>query len=382
MKISRTAIPVLLALLAAGCSHSGHDHDHESEEAAEEKHGGHADLIEMSREAVESAGIVTEPVTPGDFRDAVKAAGTIENTTGARRVISAPASGIVSFSPGIVSGMGVAAGRPLFTISSKGLEQSDPAATLRVDVEAARRQLERADKLIGENLITRKEYEEIRAAYDRAVAAASTVGARTAQAVGVAAPMGGYLVNISVSPGSFVNMGDPLAVVAADRRLVLRADLSERHRGFAHLISGADILPPGADEPISLAALSPRVLSANPSSAGEAHYFPVYIEFDNPGTLGSGTVVEAWLNGSLRSGVISVPKSALVEEGGYFYVYVKEKDEHEVFRKAEVRTGASGAGRVEILSGLNPGEEVVTDGALKVRMAGMGSAIHGHSHHH
>lgn len=379
----------LFPVMTAGCSHENHDgHDHESaeekghEEKEEHAGEGHGNEVVMSHEAVKSAGIVTESVSPGDFRDAVKAAGTIESSRGAQRVVSAPASGIVSFSSGIVAGSPVSTGQPLFTISSKGLEQADPTAALQVDVEAARRQLERADKLIGDNLMTRKEYEEIRAAYDRAVAAASTVGARTARATGVSSPMGGYLVSVSVAPGAFVNMGEPLAVVAADRRLLLRAELSERHRGFAHLVTGANILPPGADAPVSLAALSPRVLSANPASDGGSHFFPVYIEFDNPGSLGSGSVVEAWLLGPLRSGVISVPRSTLVEEGGFFYVYVKEPDEHEVFRKTEVTTGATDGRRVEILSGLKAGDEVVTEGALRIRMAGMGSSIQGHSHHH
>ncbi len=380
---------ILLTGLFAACTgdhdhdHEGHDHEAETrQESSEHEHGAKGDVVEMTHEAVESAGITTEPVMPGEFREAVKTSGVIENSRGTERMISAPASGIVSFSSGIVAGQSVSTGQPLFSISSKGLEQADPTATLRVDTEAAKLAFERAERLLADNLITRTEYERLRAEYDRARAASSTVGARTASATGVASPIAGFLVDVNVAPGQFVNMGDPLATVATNRRLLLRADVSERHRDFIHLVSGANIRVPGSDRTLSLAAHSPKVLTASATPSATSHFLPVYIEFDNPGGLGSGSVVETWLLGPARADVISVPATALVEEGGFYYVYVKIPDEHEVFRKTEVRLGATDGSRTEITAGLRAGDEVVTQGAARIRMAGMGSAIQGHSHHH
>lgn len=387
--------PILLALFGS-CAHAGHDHDHEGEThetAADHAEGDHDDdddhegkeshagFVEMSHEAVKQAGIAMEKVTAGEFREAVKAAGVIENSLGTERIISAPASGIVSFGSGIVTGRAVTAGQPLFSISSKGLEQSDATATLRIEAEAARKAFERAGQLIKDNLITRTEYDRLRAEYERASASASTVAAKAAKSVGVLSPIAGYLITVNVAPGAFVNMGDPLATVAADRRLMLRAEVSERHREFARQVSGANIRLSGSDTSVSLASLSPRVLSSATATASNSHFLPVYIEFDNPGGLSSGSVVETYLLGPTRQGVISVPVSALVEEGGYFYVYVKQPDEHELFRKAEVKTGPNDGLRVEITSGLNEGETVVTQGAPRIRMAGMGSSIQGHHHH-
>lgn len=384
MKISYIPLCLILALMPAACAHDHNheDHDHDSETEKSEKHESHGDAVVMSHEAVSAAGIITAPATPADFRDAVKAPGVIENSRGEQRVIAAPATGIVSFNSGIVAGQAVNKGQALFSVSSKGLEQADPTATLRVDTEAARIAFERAEKLLADNLITRTEYNRLQADYERARAAASTVGARTAHASAVSTPIGGYLVDVYIAPGQFVNMGDPLALVATDRRLLLRAEVSERDRGFIHLISGANIRVPGNDSPTLLAPHNPKILTAAAAPDQASPYYPVYIEFDNPGSLGNGSVVEVWLLGPVRSNVISLPQSALVEEGGYYYVYVKVPDEHEVFRKTEVKLGASDGARTEIISGLNPGDEVVTYGAQRIRMAGMGSAIQGHSHHH
>lgn len=405
-------IAVFCAILTA-CSNSEHNHeeeghDHEAEMNAGQK-SDNADIVMMSAHAVEQAGIISRPVYKSDFRDAVKAAGVIENSRGAERILAAPAAGIVSFNGDIVAGKAVSAGQPLFTVSSKGLEQADPVAAVRVDVAAAKRALDRAESLIKDNLITRTEYESLRADYERAAAAAASVGARTARAVGIAAPMSGYIVDVAVSPGQFVEMGQPLATVALDSRLLLKADLSERNRNFVSHIAGANIIIPATGNSVSLAALNPKILTAGAALSGNSHYIPVYIEFDNPGGLGNGSVVEAWLLGPSRGDVLAVPRSALVEDGGYFYVYVRKEDndhngqdgpahdddahddgdhdeakhpDHCLFEKREVSLGASDGENVEITRGISPGEEVVIKGGPRIRMAGMGSAIQGHSHHH
>ena len=91
-------------------------------------------------------------------------------------------------------------------------------------------------------------------------------------------------------------------------------------------------------------------------------------------------MVEAWLLASPREGVITLPKSAIVEDGGLYYVY--EEVHPSVFRKHEVTVGATDGSRVEITSGLHGGERIAMSGALRIKMAGMGSAIPAHSHNH
>lgn len=385
-RICYMCVAIALAAFAGGCGHSHSDHDGEhSAHPAEagETHGeGHGDDIVMKHEAVGKAGLVFETVEPGAFREAVKAGGVIERARGAERVVVAPASGIVTFSGNIVAGSTVSAGQTLFHISSKGLEQADATATVRVEHEQAERELKRAEELVKEDLISRAEYERIKANYERALAGTQSVAARSQGGVSAAAPIGGFLADVMVTSGQFVNMGDPLAIVAAERRLVVRADVSERQRAFVPTVSGANIAIGG--EPVSLEGRNLRVLTSGAVNSGVSHYLPVYLEFDNPGTLGGGTVAEVWLLGAPREDVVTLPKSALTEDGGYYYVYVLEEEEkdHSVFERREVRLGGFDGIRYEILSGVEPGDRVAVEGALKIKMAGMGSAIPGHSHHH
>ena len=58
------------------------------------------------------------------------------------------------------------------------------------------------------------------------------------------------------------------------------------------------------------------------------------------------------------------------------------QEDHEVFRKQEVKTGAEDGRRVEILSGLKAGDRVVTQGAYHVKLASASNAIPPHTHSH
>jgi multidrug efflux pump subunit AcrA (membrane-fusion protein) len=78
--------------------------------------------------------------------------------------------------------------------------------------------------------------------------------------------------------------------------------------------------------------------------------------------------------------VISVPVSALIEEQGIYSVYVREHEE--AYRKVTVKLGANNGSEVQILSGLNVGDEVVTEGAYQIRLASASNAIPAHSHSH
>ena len=77
---------------------------------------------------------------------------------------------------------------------------------------------------------------------------------------------------------------------------------------------------------------------------------------------------------------MSVPETALTEEEGTKYVYVRLDDN--CYAKREVRTGAGNGERIEITDGLKPGETVVTKGAIHVKLASASNAIPAHTHSH
>jgi cobalt-zinc-cadmium efflux system membrane fusion protein len=117
-----------------GHSHEkGHDHAHEHEPAGDNHahaHGSpeHGDEIAFTREQAEAAGLTTERVAPGTFHGVIKASGHLQTVQGDQTTLAATASGIVSFvNPSVSEGMAVKSGESIVTISSKHLQDGDPA---------------------------------------------------------------------------------------------------------------------------------------------------------------------------------------------------------------------------------------------------------------
>ncbi len=59
---------------------------------------------------------------------------------------------------------------------------------------------------------------------------------------------------------------------------------------------------------------------------------------------------------------VALPASAVLSDGLTSYVYVKEKDGS--LKRRVVTAGAASAGKMPILEGLEPGDQVVVQGAL------------------
>jgi multidrug efflux pump subunit AcrA (membrane-fusion protein) len=75
-----------------------------------------------------------------------------------------------------------------------------------------------------------------------------------------------------------------------------------------------------------------------------------------------------------------IKESALIEEQGNFYVYVQTAGES--FQKREVKTGKRDGEKVQILSGVQPGERVVTKGGHQIRLSSLSGALPAHGHEH
>jgi len=112
-------------------------------------------------------------------------------------------------------------------------------------------------------------------------------------------------------------------------------------------------------------------------------------ELPNPGgELQPGMRVEFSIIVSSREDVMSVPRAALQGDPANRVVFVKDFDLPNAFVKAPIVVGEQNDGFIEVVSGLFPGDEVVTQGSYSLGFAGGGSislkealdAAHGHEH--
>lgn len=358
--------------------HEG-DHDHDHEHSHSENEHEHADgEITLEPEMAERFGVTAETVSPAPFSDAIKVSGEILSSPTDAAVIVTPTSGILSFKGGVVAGSKVKAGSVIAQVSATGVSGGDQNLAAKAAFDAAKRELDRLRPLYEERLVTASEYNAALRAYEEAKAGYST----SASAGNITSPISGVITSIDANQGQYVEVGAPIATVAASTRLTLRADVPQRYYNRIGAINDAMIALPYSDTNVLLSEIGGKRITASDALASTTPgYIPVYFSFDNDGSFIPGASADVYLRSAESADLISVPLTALSEQQGQFYVFVKLDDE--CYRKQLVTTGRNNGSRVEIKSGLKAGDNVVVTGATTVRIAeASGTVPEGHSHNH
>lgn len=391
MKFTILLMSALGVLTLAGCSHSADHtmsdgHNHEAETTVDEAHD-HVDepgVIVLDEHQAEALGLTYETVTAAPFANVVRTGGAIEAAPGDRSTVTATTSGIVSFGGRqLTEGTPVARGTALLMLGSAGMVEGNypqQLADARAELKKVEADYERAGRLSPHGAVSGAELSAAQLAVEVARRKMAVLSEHATEGgKSIVAPISGYVTTLSVGEGDYVAAGQPLATISANRNLVLRADVPQRYLNELVEVSTANFTTPYDGVSHDLSALGGRLLGTARAVADGSPTLPLRFEFENNGRLTPGTVVEVFLKGAVRDGVLSVPQTALTEEQGTYYLYLRTAPGH--YRKQAVTLGASDGNRVEITRGLVGGEEVVTCGGAYVRLAGMATAIpHGHTH--
>jgi cobalt-zinc-cadmium efflux system membrane fusion protein len=199
------------------------------------------------------------------------------------------------------------------------------------------------------------------------------------------APISGYVSAVKIAPGQPVGVEDSLIEII---------DLSSVHAVAAlpeHLASRVKI---GQKGRIRVVGFPDRDFEAEVEHIGtEADYetgtLEVAFHVANPETLlRPGMRAEFSIITSKREGVLSVPAEAVQGDSVQRFVYVADTELKGAFIKTPVVIGTQNDRRLEIKSGVLPGDEVVTRGAYALVFSGKGNTslkeamdiAHGHSH--
>lgn len=373
--------------------HEGHDHSavpHTHEEAgAAHTHdhvegvnaGENPDEIVFTPEQAARTDFEVQTIEPGRFAEVIPASGQVLAAPGDEVTLIAPVVGIVSFADRqLAEGKRVGAGSALFHISSRNIVSGDALARDATAYRKAKADLERAEKLLADKIVSQSEYDALKATYEDAKAAYDALaGSASAKGAGIKTPISGYVTSVGVNEGDYVETGQQLATVSQNRRLVLKAEVSQRYMDRLPNVRSANFMLPYSDKVWTLDELGGKLLSVSRTVVPQTPLIPVTFEFDNNGQVMPGSYVDVRLVGTEQDNVLSVPITAISEQQGLYYVYVQLDEE--CYRRREVEPGADDGLRVRIMSGLEPGERVVTRGAVNLKMASASGAIpHGHEH--
>lgn len=366
-------------------AHAGHDHSGHSHDAhAGHDHGSEAenpDEIVFPAEQAARTEFEVQVARRGDFREVIKCGGEITAAQSGVSVVTAPISGVITLVDGrIMASSPVSKGQAVFRISSGSLASGDAVLKAKIAYEQAKADFDRAERLYKDKMISQTDYLTARGAYLAAQSEYEPIrNTNTDGSISITAPAGGYLSQVSVSAGDYVEMGQPLATVALTGRMQLKALVSQRYFDRLGEIRDANFKMPTSGKYSTVSSLNGSLYTAGRIVSQGSSLIPIVFEFDGNGAIPDGAYVDVALLGRERHDVMTLPISAVTEQQGLYYVYVQLDSEH--YSRREVRLGADDGKRVEILSGVTPGDRIVTKGAINVKMAAAsGSIPHGHTH--
>jgi RND family efflux transporter MFP subunit len=343
------------------------------------------DEVSFLKEQAWKIDFAIEQVKRQPIREVIHTSGEILPVKGNEKTIAAKTSGIVFFkSKNLQEGRDVRAGEGLFSISSKGLLQSNLEEKYQVAkarINKTKADFERAENLVNEQIIGQKEYERRKMEHTIAQAEFKTLTeSYNAGGKSVAATMSGIVKNVMVSDGQFVEEGTPLIEITNSRRLLLRAEVSQNHIPKLRMIKSANFKTPYHKEIQSIDDYNGKLISYGKVIEQGSSFITVLIELDNLYELIPGTFVELFLLGNPIEKDLVISKSSLMQDYSLNYVYVQTGGES--FEKREVKLGVDDGVNVQILSGVAEGEWIVTEGAYQIKMASMSSTIPAHGHEH
>lgn len=361
-----------------------YDNEHDAQHAAADALLTSSNGAGFTKEMSWKVDFATEPCRLERFGSVIRTMARIEPSQDGEQVITAKSSGIVCLGRGaVVEGVEVTDGQTLFTLAGDDMVDNNLAVRYREaesNYHLAQREYERKSDLIKSQLVTesdllqaKRDYEAAEAVYEnlrRNVSGGSQV---------VAAPMSGYLHRLLVRNGDYVEAGQPLAVIAKDNILYVKAELQPRHYQALRSAVTANIREQHSDRCYTLDELDGRLVSFGKAVSEERPLLPVVYQIKNVADFLPGSFVELYIRTEGNEEVITVPNTALIEEMGNYFVYVQLTPEY--FEKREVKRGDTDGERTAILSGLSHTERVVSKGAILVKLAQSTGTLDAHAGH-
>jgi len=358
-----------------------------SEEAAffEQKDEPGGDELTYLKEQAWKIDFANQEVSRQSFNEVVKTSGQITSAPGDESMVVAKSQGIVNLNKNNATiGATVSSGELLFSVTGSDVIDGNidvKFKEVKLKYEKAIADYERGKELVKDNIISQKEFLERENALQNAEIIYNNISENySGDGENVYSPMSGYVKDILVSDGQFVTAGQPLGSVTKNRKLLLTAEVSQQYFSRLGTFKSANFRTEYDNKVYSTTDLNGSMVSFGRTTGKNNFYIPVNFEIDNRGNLIPGSFVQVYLVSSEIKDALIIPVSSLIEEQGLFYVYVQTAGES--FQKREVKLGPGDGINIEVLSGVDSGERVVTKGAYNIKLATMSGNVPAHGHEH
>lgn len=333
---------------------------------------------------------LTEAAAEGELARTIPVTVDVRMQPQAEALVSAPVDGIVRAARVPAPGMAVRQGQVLASISST-LGGGEDVATLdfvvsgaRIARDAAAREVQRMEQLVNAEAVPQRRLDEARTQLRLANAQIAAAQGRRASLAGggpgvpVVAPISGEVLEAALVQGQGVKAGQQLLRIGNPGALWLVARVPEASAAQVSRPVGIELTLPS--EVITLGAGSGASLVQGGAAIDPAtRTLPVIFAW-NSRQVRPGQRLQGQLMTGASEPALSVPASAILNEGGQDVVYVQLAGE--TFQRRPVTILRRSGNRVAIEGQLKAGERVVTRGAAAVRAAAATPGAFGHGHAH
>ena len=368
---------------------SSHDHSHDvpavfsdvSFVAFGSQTEGAADDVAFSKEQSWKIDFATAVVEKQNFGGAVKVVAKVVATPQDFTTIVATTSGKVQFVGNVVEGKEVVAGEPLFYLEGGDVTDND-AAVKYAEAESnyllAKSDYERKKLLFNDMVVSERDLEAAEALYKQAEARYKSLNRSFGNGkVTLKAVKNGYIASLLVSNGDYVDPGTPIATVQCNGNYNIVAELPVRFAPQMRNIADVNIVLP-TGEAFSMNSAGGSVVAVG-SAANGCNMLPLTISAGAIDGVVPGSIVTLYITSVSDTKAVVVPRTALVEEMGNFFVFVQNNPIS--FEKRAVEVGATDGIMVQVLDGVAAGERVVTKGAVSLKLSQGAAALDPHAGH-
>ena len=296
-----------------------------------------------------------------EWQTTFNAVGSIAPVSGA--TLSAQEAGTIT-KVNFESGATVESGAVLVEIDST-VEQAQLTGALAFEARM-KKAFNRATSLRQNNAISVDEFDNTSASYDQAVSTAEALKA-TIERKKILAPFSGIAGIRMVNVGDYVTAGQAIVPLHNLTKLYVNFSIPQDFLTKVKAGSTVDVTISGKDS-LSFKGV---VNAVNPNVSETTRNASVQAIIENSSDLalrsGMFANVSLSLNESIKGLVVPITSINYAPYGDSVYIVQKGEGDAKTVKQQFVKVGAKKGDQVQILSGINDGEEVVTSGLFKLR---------------
>lgn len=254
-------------------------------------------------------------------------------------------------------GMYIEAGKILVELTNS--EETAQLAEAQAAVDESTRQFKRVENLIEQRLASETRLDVEKARMQTAEARLEAIIARLDDRL-IRAPFSGILGFRSVSPGTLLSPNT--IITTLDDIRIIKLDFSIPETYLSVLSKGQEVIAISAAYPDETFSGTVQTINSRVDPVTRSVTVRAHLNNDarllRPGMLLTVNLVRS------RSPALVVPEEAVIPIRDKQFVFVVRDG---TAQRIQIQTGRRRPGIIEVLEGLEPGQLVITQGAIKVR---------------